>query len=169
MASIINHFWSWIERFLTCIQLQALRCPPGLAFSLKKQTCDWESAVTDCHLKSKLSWGSLNILAFALLFNKCHSERANDIYFAPADYLCDIFCGEFKPRRGPQNLLDIGNTWTQCSDWLHHDDTMCPVFCPWSEFQFCIFFLATSLERCLKFQNSRNGHFSTTIWLAAGK
>merc|ERR1719234_614886 len=35
--------------------LRALRCPPGLAFSLKKQTCDWQSAVTDCHLKSKLS------------------------------------------------------------------------------------------------------------------
>merc|ERR1719234_1707973 len=35
--------------------LWALRCPPGLAFSLKKQTCDWQADVTDCHLKSKLS------------------------------------------------------------------------------------------------------------------
>jgi len=33
--------------------LQAIRCPPGLAFSLKKQTCEWRQAVTDCDTKSR--------------------------------------------------------------------------------------------------------------------
>ena len=29
--------------------LQAIRCPPGLAFSLRQQTCDWRAAVKDCN------------------------------------------------------------------------------------------------------------------------
>ena len=28
--------------------LQQIRCPPGLAFDLEKQTCDWKWAVTNC-------------------------------------------------------------------------------------------------------------------------
>ena len=28
--------------------LQAIRCPPGLAFDLEKQTCDWKWAVKNC-------------------------------------------------------------------------------------------------------------------------
>merc|ERR1719494_318942 len=31
--------------------LRALRCPPGLAFSLQDQACDWKQNVVDCHLK----------------------------------------------------------------------------------------------------------------------
>merc|ERR1712142_351242 len=33
--------------------LQALRCPPGLAFDLEKQTCDWKDLVKDCNIKSR--------------------------------------------------------------------------------------------------------------------
>jgi len=33
--------------------LQAIRCPPGLAFSLKKQTCEWKRAVKDCDTKAR--------------------------------------------------------------------------------------------------------------------
>jgi len=33
--------------------LQAIRCPPGLAFDLKKQTCEWRQAVKDCDVKSR--------------------------------------------------------------------------------------------------------------------
>ena len=29
--------------------LQAIRCPPGLSFSLRQQTCDWRAAVKDCN------------------------------------------------------------------------------------------------------------------------
>lgn len=32
----------------TAAGLQQIRCPPGLAFDLEKQTCDWKAAVTNC-------------------------------------------------------------------------------------------------------------------------
>merc|ERR1711887_305631 len=32
----------------TAAGLQAIRCPPGLAFDLEKQTCDWKWAVKNC-------------------------------------------------------------------------------------------------------------------------
>jgi len=33
--------------------LQALRCPPGLAFDLDKQTCEWRASVKTCNIKSR--------------------------------------------------------------------------------------------------------------------
>ena len=33
--------------------LQAIRCPSGLAFDLRKQTCDWRAQVKDCNQKSR--------------------------------------------------------------------------------------------------------------------
>ena len=33
--------------------LQAIRCPSGLAFSLRKQTCDWRAQVEDCNQKAR--------------------------------------------------------------------------------------------------------------------
>jgi len=33
--------------------LQALRCPPGLAFDLEKQTCEWKDLVKDCNIKAR--------------------------------------------------------------------------------------------------------------------
>jgi len=33
--------------------LEALRCPPGLAFDLEKQTCDWRELVKDCNIKAR--------------------------------------------------------------------------------------------------------------------
>ena len=33
--------------------LQAIRCPPGLAFDLEKQTCDWRWAVDNCDKLTK--------------------------------------------------------------------------------------------------------------------
>ena len=33
--------------------LQAIRCPPGLAFDLRKQTCDWKREVKDCNQKTR--------------------------------------------------------------------------------------------------------------------
>jgi len=37
----------------TAAGLQAIRCPPGLAFDLEKQTCDWKWAVKNCDKKTK--------------------------------------------------------------------------------------------------------------------
>merc|ERR1712038_473799 len=37
----------------TAAGLQAIRCPPGLAFDLEKQTCDWKWAVKNCEKKTK--------------------------------------------------------------------------------------------------------------------
>ena len=34
--------------FYLCQGLQQIRCPPGLAFDLEKQTCDWKAAVNNC-------------------------------------------------------------------------------------------------------------------------
>jgi hypothetical protein len=33
--------------------LQAIRCPPGLAFDLSKQTCEWRQLVKDCNIKAR--------------------------------------------------------------------------------------------------------------------
>jgi len=33
--------------------LEALRCPPGLAFDLEKQTCEWRELVKDCNIKAR--------------------------------------------------------------------------------------------------------------------
>lgn len=33
--------------------LQAIRCPPGLAFDLDKQTCEWKNAVKNCNVKAR--------------------------------------------------------------------------------------------------------------------
>jgi len=37
----------------TASGLQAIRCPPGLAFDLEKQTCDWKWAVKNCDKLTK--------------------------------------------------------------------------------------------------------------------
>jgi len=37
----------------TAAGLQAIRCPPGLAFDLEKQTCDWKNAVKNCDQLTK--------------------------------------------------------------------------------------------------------------------
>jgi len=37
----------------TAAGLQAIRCPPGLAFDVEKQTCDWKSAVKNCDSLTK--------------------------------------------------------------------------------------------------------------------
>merc|ERR1712027_217938 len=37
----------------TAAGLQAIRCPPGLAFDLEKQTCDWKWAVKNCDKLTK--------------------------------------------------------------------------------------------------------------------
>jgi len=37
----------------TAAGLQAIRCPPGLAFDLEKQTCDWKWAVKNCEKLTK--------------------------------------------------------------------------------------------------------------------
>lgn len=33
--------------------LQAIRCPPGLAFDLDKQTCEWKNAIKNCNIKAR--------------------------------------------------------------------------------------------------------------------
>ena len=33
--------------------LNFLRCPPGLAFDLDKQTCEWRNAVQNCNTKAR--------------------------------------------------------------------------------------------------------------------
>merc|ERR1711872_701298 len=33
--------------------LQAIRCPPGLAFDLDKQTCEWKASVKNCNVKAR--------------------------------------------------------------------------------------------------------------------
>ena len=33
--------------------LQAIRCPPGLAFDLSKQVCEWRQLVKDCNIKAR--------------------------------------------------------------------------------------------------------------------
>jgi len=33
--------------------LQAIRCPPGLAFDLEKQTCEWKQLVDNCNIKAR--------------------------------------------------------------------------------------------------------------------
>jgi len=38
----------------TAAGLQAIRCPPGLAFDLEKQTCDWNWAVDNCDKATKV-------------------------------------------------------------------------------------------------------------------
>ncbi|XP_037078983.1 LOW QUALITY PROTEIN: chitin deacetylase 1-like [Pollicipes pollicipes] len=37
----------------TAAGLQQLKCPTGLAFDLKGQTCDWKASVQDCELKQR--------------------------------------------------------------------------------------------------------------------
>merc|ERR1712079_281329 len=37
----------------TAAGLQAIRCPPGLAFDLEKQTCDWMWAVKNCSVMER--------------------------------------------------------------------------------------------------------------------
>merc|ERR1711953_54882 len=37
----------------TAAGLQAIRCPPGLAFDLEKQTCDWKNSVKNCDKLTK--------------------------------------------------------------------------------------------------------------------
>ena len=47
------------KQYLKCTKcvlfkgLQAIRCPPGLAFDLEKQTCDWKNSVKNCDKLTK--------------------------------------------------------------------------------------------------------------------
>ena len=49
MSTIDNSYLGIFVIFLfLCQGLQQIRCPPGLAFDLEKQTCDWKAAVNNC-------------------------------------------------------------------------------------------------------------------------
>ena len=52
---LLNIHISPVERSATSLYqgLQAIRCPPGLAFDLEKQTCDWKWAVKNCDKLTK--------------------------------------------------------------------------------------------------------------------
>merc|ERR1712168_448150 len=75
--------------------LQAIRCPPGLAFDLDKQTCEWKAAVKNCNVKSRPK------LALPLLNTK--EPLCDPGYLACGDGQCvkkELFCD------GEPNCLD---------------------------------------------------------------
>jgi hypothetical protein len=67
--------------------LQAIRCPPGLAFDLDKQTCEWKAAVKNCNVKARPK------LALPLLYTK--EPLCDPGYLACGDGQCvkkELFC-----------------------------------------------------------------------------
>eukprot|EP00088_Acartia_fossae_P059412 TRINITY_DN704_c0_g1_i1.p1 TRINITY_DN704_c0_g1~~TRINITY_DN704_c0_g1_i1.p1 ORF type:complete len:548 (-),score=92.20 TRINITY_DN704_c0_g1_i1:115-1758(-) len=69
--------------------LQAIRCPPGLAFDLDKQTCEWRNVVKNCNIKSRPK------LALPLLNTK--EPLCDEGYLACGDGQCvkkELFCDE---------------------------------------------------------------------------
>jgi len=69
--------------------LQALRCPPGLAFDLDKQTCEWRNAVKNCNIKARPK------LALPLFNTK--EPLCDEGYLACGDGVCvkkELFCDE---------------------------------------------------------------------------
>jgi len=69
--------------------LQAIRCPPGLAFDLEKQTCEWKQAVKNCNVKSRPK------LALPLFNTK--EPLCDPGYLACGDGACvkkELFCDE---------------------------------------------------------------------------
>jgi len=67
--------------------LQALRCPPGLAFDLEKQTCEWKAAVKNCNVKARPK------LALPLFNTK--EPLCEPDYLACGDSIClrkELFC-----------------------------------------------------------------------------
>ena len=69
--------------------LQALRCPPGLAFDLDKQTCEWRNAVKNCNIKARPK------LALPLFNTK--EPLCDEGYLACGDGACvrkELFCDE---------------------------------------------------------------------------
>eukprot|EP00088_Acartia_fossae_P031666 TRINITY_DN324_c0_g1_i1.p1 TRINITY_DN324_c0_g1~~TRINITY_DN324_c0_g1_i1.p1 ORF type:complete len:549 (-),score=134.67 TRINITY_DN324_c0_g1_i1:91-1737(-) len=69
--------------------LQAIRCPPGLAFDLDKQTCEWKNVVKNCNVKARPK------LALPLFNTK--EPLCDEGYLACGDGQCvkkDLFCDE---------------------------------------------------------------------------
>nr|ALS04459.1 chitin deacetylase 1 [Acartia pacifica] len=69
--------------------LQAIRCPPGLAFDLDKQTCEWKNAVKNCNVKARPK--------LALPLFKTTEPLCDEGYLACGDGKClktELFCDE---------------------------------------------------------------------------
>jgi len=69
--------------------LQAIRCPPGLAFDLDKQTCEWKNQVKNCNVKARPK------LALPLFNTK--EPLCEPGYLACGDGQCvkqELFCDE---------------------------------------------------------------------------
>jgi hypothetical protein len=69
--------------------LQAIRCPPGLAFDLDKQTCEWKDAVKNCNTKARPK------LALPLFNTK--EPLCDPGYLACGDGVCfsqELFCDD---------------------------------------------------------------------------
>jgi len=67
--------------------LQAIRCPPGLAFDLDKQTCEWKNAVKNCNVKARPK--------LALPLFKTTEPLCDDGYLACGEGQCvkkELFC-----------------------------------------------------------------------------
>ena len=55
MFCLFNVHFFFVPSTILFVQgLQAIRCPPGLAFDLEKQTCDWNWAVDNCDKATKV-------------------------------------------------------------------------------------------------------------------
>merc|ERR1711872_307556 len=69
--------------------LQAIRCPPGLAFDLDKQTCEWKASVKNCNVKARPK------LALPLFNTK--ESLCEPGYLACGDSVClqkELFCDD---------------------------------------------------------------------------
>jgi len=74
----------------TASGLQQIRCPPGLAFDLEKQTCDWKAAVTNCDKLQKEKKAKPLLVTDEPV---CGPEESNKL--ACGDLVCinkELFC-----------------------------------------------------------------------------
>jgi len=74
----------------TASGLQQIRCPPGLAFDLEKQTCDWKAAVTNCDKLQKEKKAKPLLVTDEPV---CGAEESNKL--ACGDLVCinkELFC-----------------------------------------------------------------------------
>ena len=147
---------------------QALRCPPGLAFSLQDQACDWKQNVVDCHLKVR-DKAHTNWLSALVSYYVCSIAQKviRTLCCSAVDCAHIAISTVLRPPIWRENVTQI-EIVNRCQ-YAWQSPTNNPLSMIVSvATRFCQFLFPRHHDVYFQSLWTKNGNLSSPIWLASG-